>query len=186
MVRHGLVVDYALDGRQDPSLSPRGRRQAEALAVGLGRVGITPPVVASSPYRRALETAAPIAATTGVEVEVVDAVGEVVPRGTASEERGPFLRAFMAGRWADQEQWLLEWREDVLSALVLLARRGDDTVVVSHFVAINVAVGAAQGDDRTTVFRPSNTSVNSFEVDGDGRFHVVGLNGAAHLDGLAP
>ena len=41
-----------------------------------------------------------------------------------------------------------------------------DTVIVSHFVAINVAVGAAQNDERLTLFRPNNCSVTVLETDG--------------------
>ena len=44
-------------------------------------------------------------------------------------------------------------RDDVIVALAAIS---EDTVVVSHFVAINVAVGAALDDPRVTCFRPDS------------------------------
>jgi hypothetical protein len=68
----------------------------------------------------------------------------------------------MAGRWADAPQ-LAAWRAGVLARLHAVER---DTVVVSHYIAINVAVGAATADDRVLCFRPDHCSVTEFETDG--------------------
>ena len=43
-----------------------------------------------------------------------------------------------------------------------------------HFVAINVAVGAARSDDRMVQFRPDNGSVTRIAVV-DGRLRVIEL-----------
>jgi broad specificity phosphatase PhoE len=45
-------------------------------------------------------------------------------------------------------------------------------VVVSHFVAINAAIGAALGDDRMVLRSLDNCSVTVLEVD-DGVLHLV-------------
>ena len=42
----------------------------------------------------------------------------------------------------------------------------EDAIVVSHFIAINVAVGAAQNDERLRIFRPDNCSITVMETDG--------------------
>jgi glucosyl-3-phosphoglycerate phosphatase len=55
-------------------LTERGRAQAEAAAAALALLPITRIVV--SPYTRALETAAPLAASLGVPVNVQRLVGE--------------------------------------------------------------------------------------------------------------
>jgi broad specificity phosphatase PhoE len=47
-------------------------------------------------------------------------------------------------------------------------------VVVTHFVAINVAVGHASGDDRVVCFVPDNCSRTVLDADGD-RLTVVEL-----------
>jgi broad specificity phosphatase PhoE len=49
-----------------------------------------------------------------------------------------------------------------------------DTVVFTHFVAINVAVGHALGDDRITNFRPANCSCSLLEVQGE-HFRILQL-----------
>ncbi|HUJ48347.1 MAG TPA: hypothetical protein VLV55_14525, partial [Rhizomicrobium sp.] len=42
----------------------------------------------------------------------------------------------------------------------------EDTAVFTHYIAINVAIGAAAGDDRVVVFSPDNCSVTILETDG--------------------
>jgi broad specificity phosphatase PhoE len=164
LVRHGEAA-AGWDGDADPGLSDRGRAQAARAAVDLAAVTGTP--VVASPLRRTRETAAPIAAALGVDVVVDAAVGEVVapPPFAALDQRGPWLRGFMAGRWADAGADLEAWRAGVVSALEALP---GDTVVVTHFVAINAAVGAALGDDRVVTFRPGNCSRTVLRIGADG------------------
>ena len=164
LVRHGEAA-AGWDGDADPGLSDRGRAQAARTAVDLAALAGTP--VVASPLRRTQETAQPIAAALGVDVVVDAAVGEVVaPAPFASlDQRGPWLRGFMAGRWADAGGELVAWRQGVVSALEALP---GDTVVVTHFVAINAAVGAALGDDRVVTFRPGNCSQTVLRIGTDG------------------
>jgi broad specificity phosphatase PhoE len=153
-------------GRRRRSRAVRpGRAQAARAAVDLAALTGTP--VVASPLRRTRETAAPIAAALGVDVVVDAAVGEVVapPPFAALDQRGPWLRGFMAGRWADAGADLEAWRAGVVSALEALP---GDTVVVTHFVAINAAVGAALGDDRVVTFRPGNCSRTVLRIGADG------------------
>jgi broad specificity phosphatase PhoE len=41
----------------------------------------------------------------------------------------------------------------------------ETSVVVSHYIAINVAVGEAIGDDRVVTFAPDNCSVTTVDVE---------------------
>jgi hypothetical protein len=66
---------------------------------------------------------------------------------------------------------LRQWRAEVLVALGALDRT---TVVVTHFFGINVAVGAACGDDRLVCFRPDHCSRTVIENDA-GRLRLVRL-----------
>jgi broad specificity phosphatase PhoE len=108
---------------------------------------------------------------------VVDAaVGEIVsPVDDARPERPPerkarlearaaWLRGAMAGHWSDLGPVHHAWRQRVLDRLATVTT---DTVVCSHFIAINVAVGAALDDDRVVCFRPDNCSWTVLDVDGD-------------------
>jgi len=58
---------------------------------------------------------------------------------------------------------LQQWRRDVVEALLGLA---NDTVVFTHFIAINAAVSHATQDQRVISFRPDNASITVLETDG--------------------
>ena len=58
------------------------------------------------------------------------------------------------------------FRDTVLATVAALEQ---DTVVVSHFVAINAVIGAALGDDRLVIASLDNASVTVVDV-ADGRF----------------
>ena len=57
------------------SLSPKGREQAAALPARLAGAGIT--AIFSSPLERAMETAAPLAASLGMRVEIREGLREI-------------------------------------------------------------------------------------------------------------
>lgn len=73
LCRHGRTVLNAagvLRGRLDPDLDEVGRAQADGLAERLTGRGTEPPIrVVSSPLRRAVQTAMPLAAALGIELE---------------------------------------------------------------------------------------------------------------------
>jgi broad specificity phosphatase PhoE len=81
----------------------------------------------------------------------------------ALEERVTWLRRLMEGSWRDVSRDLAEWREHCVATV---AATQHDTVIFSHYVAINVIAGAAIGEDRVVVFSPDNCSVTVFETDG--------------------
>lgn len=179
LVRHGEAAAGWGDDA-DPGLSPAGREQAVAAAAALAPLGPLP--VVCSPLRRTRETAAPFEVEWDVEALVEPGVGEIVaPAAHAGlDARGRWLRTAMAGRWSDLGDEHLAWRDAVLAALVGIGR---DAVVVTHFVAINVAVGAATGDDRVVCFTPGYCSCTTVEV-ADGRLRLVEVGASAATEVL--
>jgi broad specificity phosphatase PhoE len=173
LVRHGKAA-AAWDADPDPGLDDVGRRQAEVMADRLHLFGPLP--LYSSPLRRCVETAEVLGDRWGVEPVITPDVGEVESPTPVLSERGAWLRGFMGGTWADQPPELLAWRDRVLDFLRSIEHQ--DAVVVSHFVAINVAVGAATGSDRVISFTPDNCAVTELKVEG-GRLEVVELGGQA-------
>lgn len=174
LVRHGEAA-AGWDGHADPGLSELGREQAARVADELGSPSARPLVV--SPLRRTRETAIPIARRLGVAPVLEPLVGEVpAPAAHASlEARGPWLRTFMSGSWAGADTELRAWRDAFLGALLALPA---DAVMVTHFVAINVAVGAATGEDRVVSFRPGYCSRTTLRV-GEGGLELVALGAEA-------
>jgi broad specificity phosphatase PhoE len=77
LVRHGSVdgMRERLIGRTDVGLNKQGRSESARVAEACRRLGVG--IVASSPRRRARETAEIIAESVGCGVEVVDALDEV-------------------------------------------------------------------------------------------------------------
>jgi len=161
MVRHGRA-EAGFGEQMDPGLDALGREQAHAVAAKLAGFGPLP--ILSSPLRRAQQTAAPLAALWDCTPVIEEAVAEIPsPSGMTLESRVAWLRKLMGGSWHDVPRDLAEWREHCISTVAAIAR---DTVIFSHYVAINVLAGAAMGDSRVVVFSPDNCSVTVFETDG--------------------
>lgn len=160
LVRHGrAAASFAED--LDPGLDELGRQQAEAACGELA--ARLPLALTSSPLKRATETAQPLRQQSGVEIQIDDRVAEIPSPGLSLEERGPWLREVMQGKWAEQSATLQQWQQNLIEFLVGIE---SDTAIFSHFVAINAAVGAAQDDDRVLIFRPDNGSITTLETDG--------------------
>ena len=168
MVRHGRA-EAGTANPLDPGLDALGRRQAGETALALQGKGPLP--IFSSPLARARQTAAALAALWDTPVSIEPRVSEIPFPTTDLAERSRWLRQAMTGGWASLGQDLLLWRRRLVDCVASLER---DCVVFCHFIAINVAVGAAQGDDRLVIFHPDNTSVTTFSNDG-GRLRLVEL-----------
>ena len=166
LVRHAEPT-ASWQEHDDPGLSDRGRHQAAELAARLG--DRAPRVVVSSPLARARETAA--AFTHGREEgpRIEPGVGEIPTPAGRRVDRAAWLQETMRQRWADVDANTRAWRARVLDTLLGLA---EDAVVVTHFVAINVAVGAATHDDQAWCCSPAHCSVTELAVD-DGTLTLV-------------
>jgi broad specificity phosphatase PhoE len=160
LVRHGRAA-AGFGESHDPGLDEVGRQQANEVAQELAPRGPLP--VISSPLRRTRETSAPLVNLWNVEPAVELAVAEIPSPTESLQERVGWLREFMAGSWRNATPVLAAWREDAINALLAIR---EDTVIFSHYIAINVAAGAAVGDERVVVFSPDNCSVTIFENDG--------------------
>jgi broad specificity phosphatase PhoE len=161
MVRHGKA-EAGFGGAMDPGLDALGREQAQAVAQKLKSLGPLP--ILSSPLARTQQTAAPLAKLWGVTPVIEEAVAEIPsPKLASLEERAVWLRKLMSGSWRDVPPDLATWREHGIATVAAIAQ---DTVIFSHYVALNVIAGAALNDDRVIVFSPDNCSVTVFETDG--------------------
>jgi broad specificity phosphatase PhoE len=180
LVRHGRATG-GWDADVDPGLDELGVAQAAALADLLGPLG-TPagsPRVVTSPLRRCRETAAPLAARWGVEPTVEAAMTEIPsPEGHAFGERVPWLRQAMTGTWSDLGPRYTAYRDRVAA---FVAGLGDDTVITSHFIAINAVIGVCTGDDRLVIRSLDNTSVTVVETSPGG---IVLVSGGREADTL--
>ncbi len=168
LVRHGRA-SAGWDDDPDPGLDELGRDQAETTAAQLAPLGPLP--VRTSPMRRTRQTAAAFERRWGVTASVEPAVTEIPsPDGVEMGARVAWLRAAMTGTWTSLGPRYTEFRDGVVAAV---AGCRVDTVITSHFVAINAVIGAATGDDRVVIASLDNASVTVVEVVGDGSLRVV-------------
>jgi broad specificity phosphatase PhoE len=159
-VRHGKAA-AGWDGHPDPGLDPLGQTQARLVADRLA--ALDPMDLVSSPLARARETAEPLAAIWDREVHIEPRVAEIPSPSEDLAERSRWLQDAMGRSWADLGAPWTDWRDALVAWLLGLER---DTVIFSHFIAINAALGHAEGNDALVCFRPDNCSVTTFVVDG--------------------
>jgi broad specificity phosphatase PhoE len=164
LVRHARPA-AGFDAARDPGLDAVGREQAQGL---VARVGSERLCLLTSPLRRARETAAPLARHWQCPVAVATAFGEIPTPDGSPAHRAAWLRGLLDRRWPEVDPHrsapLLAWRSVLLEALAAIPT---DSVVVSHFVAINTVVGCATGDDRLVSCSPGHASVTEVEVSAD-------------------
>src|SRR5438477_9647640 len=152
LVRHGRAA-AGWGAHVDPGADDGGRAQAEAMAKQLAAKGPLPLI--ASPLRRTRETAAALERQWKTEARIEPRVGEIPSPVEDLAARAEWLRGIMPCRWPELEESLQRWRDAVVEALRALS---EDTIVVSHYIAINVAVAHALGDERVTCFRPDYCS----------------------------
>jgi len=82
LFRHGIAED-APPGGSDSSraLTPQGRERSAAVAKMAHNAGVTPSLIASSPYLRAMQTAEVAAKEFGWEGDILQ-LSSLVPHGT--------------------------------------------------------------------------------------------------------
>ena len=161
-VRHGKAA-AGWDGHRDPGLDPLGLTQARLVADRLAT--LAPMDLVSSPLARARETAEPLAAIWAREIIIEPRVAEIPSPSDDLAERSRWLQDAMRRNWTELGAPWTDWRAALVDYLLGLER---DTVIFSHFIAINAAVGHAEGDDALVRFRPDNCSVTTLVIDGSG------------------
>lgn len=177
LVRHGEAA-AGFAGHHDPGLSLLGKNQAERTAQELESIGPLP--IFSSPLKRAQETAQPLSKLWNTKVEIETRVAEIPSPSDDLSERAEWLQKVMAGTWLELPEDLQAWREELLDCV---QRASQDCVMFSHFVAINLLVGAAKDDPRMVVFRPNNASITKFTNDnGNLVVHELGREASTHIN----
>jgi len=190
LVRHALPVrlEVAAGRAADPPLSEEGHAQAKRLASWLASERVDS--LYTSPMRRAVETAAPLAARLGVEAR---AVPELVERGHLSNEYVPLeeLKATDYPRWRALVSEgglyagvdLPAFRRTVVAALeqIITRHAGESVVVSCHGGVINAFASHVLGTEGLLVFEPAYTGISRFRAARSGQRSVVSLNEAAHL-----
>lgn len=186
LVRHAKPA-AAWGDDPDPGLDALGATQATAAAQHLAQ-SIARTTVYTSPLRRCRETARPLCELWQSAPTVLPSVAEIPSPPMDSAARREWLTAGMRGTWHELRERAppgsidyLQWRRSVVDALLALPH---DCVIFTHYIAINVAVGAAQERDDVLCFRPDHASATVVDAVA-GRLQLVELGREAATDVLA-
>jgi broad specificity phosphatase PhoE len=186
LVRHAKPA--AGWGQQvDPGLDPIGVAQALATATALSSQ-LQPLPLYTSPMQRCRETAAPLEGQWQRTATIFPEVAEIPSPPLPLTSRQEWLHAAMQGTWQSLQASapagspdFLAWRRDLLNALLAIR---NDSVIFSHYVALNAVIGAASGSNAVVCFRPDHASVTAVETAGSS-FRVIELGKQAQTTALA-
>ena len=154
LVRHGEAA-AGWGTHPDPGLSEAGQQQAAAVAEWLAGQDICEAL--SSPMQRCRDTASAFGEQTGLSIAIEPAVTEIPTPGEITDWIA-WLRGLMSGTWETTPALIQDWRTNLLGKISSLP---DQTVVFTHFIAINAIVGALSQRSEVTVFRPYYCSVTT-------------------------
>lgn len=171
LVRHGRA-SAGWDTALDPELDELGRTQADEVARKLVSIFSESEIeIISSPLMRCQQTAKPFANLISADVRICSEVAEIPsPVGIEMSDRVDWLRKVMQGNWADLGASYLKFRD----ALTKFVRAIDqNTVIFSHFIAINAIVGSIIRDDRLVIHKLDNCSITILEIGSDGALRIV-------------
>ena len=190
LVRHGLPLRReVVEGPADPELSIEGHDQSARLASYLVTESID--AIYSSPMKRAVQTAEPLAQTTGLPISIVDDVAEydrlsneyipIEELRAANDERWQKL---LTGEWQSDSDTLESFRNRVISSLEqLISQHASQRIVVTcHGGVINQYLAHILGiATERGFFYPQYTSIHRVVASQNGLRSVGSLNEIAHL-----
>ncbi len=204
IVRHGDAIpgpdEIIPSGLYDDlPLSNTGREQAQALAERLSSLSFA--AMYSSPLRRCLETAAPLAERLGMTPVIVPGIqeirlGEVRPLPTDSGDLEALTKALQArqvdivriagatGNWdaIEGSESSGAFRQRVVEGMDGIAGKhiGQRVAIFCHGGVINAYVAEVLGLAREFFFPAANTSITVVRASGKQRVLFV-LNDVAHI-----
>jgi probable phosphoglycerate mutase len=193
LVRHALPLRSEHGQGSDPDLSDEGKAQVARLPEALARFPISR--VLSSPQRRAIQTAEPVAAARELPVEVDERFAEYdrdLPVYIPIEH----IREENPQEWARLAQGHLPsavdedaFRARVLAAvddLVAAADPEDTVAVFSHGGVINLLLHEILGTARLLSFPVDYASVTRLLYSRSGQATVATVNAVEHVWDLLP
>jgi broad specificity phosphatase PhoE len=171
LVRHGRA-SAGWDTALDPGLDDLGRKQADEAAKKLDLIFVRQQVqIISSPLLRCQQTAKPFSELRKAPVRVCAEVAEIPsPNGVEMSGRVDWLRVAMQGTWADLGGEYVEFRDSVVKFVQSLET---NTVVFSHFIAINAVIGSLLSDDRLVIRSLDNCSITLLDRDSAGNLRIA-------------
>ncbi|MFN6548920.1 histidine phosphatase family protein [Mycolicibacterium septicum] len=193
LVRHALPLRSEPGQGSDPDLSDEGIAQAERLPAALSRFPVSRLV--SSPQRRAIQTAGPLAAELGLQVEVDERLAEYdrdmshyVPIEEIAKENPEELARLVSGHLPSSvdENAFMARINAAVEELVAAGDHDGTVAVFSHGGVINVLLHQILGTERLLSFHVDYASVTRLLSSRSGKLAVASVNGTEHVWDLLP
>ena len=175
----------------DPELSKEGIEQAEKLALWMKNENLD--TLYSSPMKRAIMTAEPLADIKGLKILIEPGVAEIDEHSSSyipMEE----LKAKHPDKWKkiikdgvettfNAIQDLETFRKKVVKNLekIIAENKGEKVAVVCHGGIVNVWASHILGIKQTLFFAPEYTSISRFMASSSGINSIMSLSEAGHL-----
>jgi len=192
LVRHALPIRREnVDGPADPELSVDGHEQARHFAEYMALEHVD--AIYTSPMKRAVQTAEPLAKLKGLTPIVVDGVAEFDQH---SNEYIPVeeLKAANDPRWKELMEGGIGAHEDIETfntrvrdsiEQIISENKGGRVVVTCHGGVINsyLANVLRLPDNSAQFFYPNYTSIHRVAASSAGHRSILTINETSHLRG---
>jgi probable phosphoglycerate mutase len=193
LIRHALPLRSEPGQGSDPDLSEEGLEQAKRLPDALARFPITRLV--SSPQRRSVQTAQPVADALGMTVEIDDRLAEYdrdmehyIPIEQIAAEFPEELARLAQGHLpssVDEAAFLARINAGI-RYLVTAGDHEDTVAVFSHGGVINGLLYNILGTEKILSFNVDYAGVTRLLSSREGNLYVAAINGTEHVWDLLP
>jgi broad specificity phosphatase PhoE len=193
LVRHALPLRSEPGKGSDPDLSADGIEQAKRLPDALARFPITRLV--SSPQRRAVQTAQPVADALGLGIDIDDRLAEYdrdlkhyIPIEQIAAEYPEELARLAGGHLpssVDETAFLSRINEGIRD-LAATADHEDTVAVFSHGGVINGLLHTILRTDKILCVNVDYAGVTRLLSSRRGELYVASVNGTEHVWDLLP
>jgi broad specificity phosphatase PhoE len=190
VIRHALPLRSEPGHGSDPELSADGIAQAKRLPDALARFPVTRLV--SSPQRRAIQTAQPVADALGLAIDVDDRVAEYdrdlehyTPIEEASQQdRQRLIDGHLPGG-VDEDAFISRVKAGV-DEIVTAAAHEDTVALFSHGGVINALMHDIMQTKRLLCVQVDYAGITRLLKSRTGKLGVAGVNSVEHVWDLLP
>jgi probable phosphoglycerate mutase len=193
LVRHALPLRSEPGKGSDPDLSDDGIEQAKRLPDALARFPITRLV--SSPQRRAVQTAQPVADALGLAIDIDDRLAEYdrdlkhyIPIEQIAAEYPEELAQLASGHLpstVDETAFLSRINEGIRD-LAATVDHEDTVAVFSHGGVINGLLHSILRTDKILCVNVDYAGITRVLSSRNGELYVASVNGTEHVWDLLP
>ena len=136
LIRHG-EASLSWQNSRNPGLSDLGNMQARSVAemiIGMNTENFS---IISSPKKRALETARPLAYKTQKKITIDETFTEIPSENIPNAEKMSWLKEIFSTDNEDLPGNISEWKNNIIKKILNFSK---PKIIFTHFVVINVII----------------------------------------------